>query len=208
MQILHIDSSILTEASASRVLTAAIVNEIRREHPSASVVYRDVVADAIPHLDGPVAAGFRPVHSDASAAEVATEHARSATLVAELLASDVIVIGAPMYNFSVASQLKSWIDRVVQPGRSFQYTDKGPVGFATGKRVIVASTRGGTYSTGPATDMDFQEAYLKAVFGFIGMTGVHFVRAENLSRGTQARELAMHTAHVAVAEVVHQAIAI
>lgn len=204
MQILHIDSSILTDASASRALTAAIVDEIRRAHPDASVIYRDVVADAIPHLDGPIAAGFRPVHSDVPAASVATEHARSTALVAELLASDVIVIGAPMYNFSVASQLKSWIDRVVQPGRSFHYTDKGPVGLATGKCVLVASTRGGSYSAGPATAMDFQEDYLKAVFGFIGITDVRFVRAENLSRGAEVRELAMHTAYAAVAEVVRQ----
>lgn len=207
MQILHLDSSILTDASASRALTAAIVSYILREHPGAQVSYRDLVQEAIPHLDGPIAAGFRPVHSDDASAGVAQEHARSQALVAELLASDTIVIGAPMYNFSVASQLKAWIDRVVQPGRTFQYTATGPVGLATGKRVIVASTRGGAYAAGPATAMDFQEDYLKVMFGFIGISDVRFVRAENLSRGDEAKELSMRNAHAAVAEVVRQAAA-
>lgn len=205
MQILHIDSSILTDASVSRALSAAIVNEIRRTQADAKVIYRDVVADAIPHLDGPIAACFRPIHSDTTNPSIAGEHARSQTLVTELLASDVVVIGVPMYNFSVASQLKSWIDRVVQPGRTFHYTDKGPVGLATGKRVFVASTRGGLYSSGPAMAMDFQEDYLTAVFSFIGITDLRFVRAENLSRGTEAKELSMHTAHETVAEVVSRA---
>lgn len=208
MQVLHIDSSILAGASESRALSAAIVSEIQRAHPDAKVIYRDVVAEAIPHLDGPIAAGFRPIHSDTPNSSVATEHARSQTLVNELLASDVIVIGVPMYNFSVASQLKSWIDRVVQPGRTFHYTDKGPVGLATGKRVFIASTRGGLYSSGPATAMDFQEDYLVAVFSFMGITDLQFVRAENLSRGAEAKELSMHAAHAAVAEVVRQAAAI
>ena len=205
MQILHLDSSILTDASASRTLTAAIVSYIRSEHPGAQVSYRDLVEEAIPHLDGPIAAGFRPIHSDDSSASVAREHARSAALVAELLASDTIVIGSPMYNFSVASQLKAWIDRVVQPGRTFQYTATGPIGLATGKRVFVASTRGGAYSSGPATAMDFQEDYLKAIFGFIGITDIRFVRAENLSRGADAKQLSMQAAHAAVAEVVRHA---
>lgn len=198
MQILHLDSSILADTSASRALTRAIVAELLRQHPGATVAYRDLVAEAIPHLDGAIAAGFRPVQGTASAS-TAAEHARSQALVAELLASDMLVIGAPMYNFSVASQLKAWIDRVVQPGRTFQYTDKGPVGLATGKRVIVASTRGGTYTSGPLMPLDFQESYLRAVFAFIGITDVQVVRAENLSRGAEARELAMRSAHAAVA---------
>jgi len=207
MKILHLDSSILTDASASRALTAAIISHIRHEHPGAQVSYRNLVEDAIPHLDGPIAAGFRPVHSDYTSASVVLEHARSAALVDELLASDTIVIGAPMYNFSVASQLKAWIDRVVQPERTFQYTATGPVGLAMGKRVIVASTRGGAYTSGPVTAMDFQEDYLKAVFAFMGITDVRFIRAENLSRGNEAKELSMRTAHAAVAEVVRQAAA-
>ena len=200
MQILHLDSSILGAASASRTLTQAIVAELLRRHPGAAVAYRDLVADPIAHLDGAIAAGFRPVQGPANAT-TAAEHARSQALVDELLASDVLVIGAPMYNFSVASQLKAWIDRVVQPGRTFQYTERGPVGLAGGRRVIVASARGGTYSSGALAPMDFQEAYLRAVFAFIGITELEVVRAENLSRGAAARELAMHAALAATAGV-------
>lgn len=208
MQILHLDSSILGEASASRTLSAAIVDALRSEHPDATVVHRDLVAEAIPHLDAAIAAGFRPVGTDAFAnldETVLAEHARSQRLVDELLASDVLVIGAPMYNFSVPTQLKAWIDRVAQPGRTFKYTETGPVGLAMGKTVIVASTRGGLYSSGPAAAMDFQEAYLKAMFGFIGIKDVRFVRAELLSKGSELREQALAAAHTAVPGVANSA---
>lgn len=107
MQVLHIDSSILGDASASRLLSAAIVDELRRENPSATVVHRDLSVEAIPHLDGAIAAGFRATGADDFDDATRAEHARSETLVNELLASDVIVVGAPMYNFSVPSQLKA-----------------------------------------------------------------------------------------------------
>jgi FMN-dependent NADH-azoreductase len=99
-----------------------------------------------------------------------------------------------MYNFSVPSQLKAWIDRIAQVGRTFKYTDKGPVGLAAGKTIIVASTRGGVYSTGPAVGMDHQETYLKAVFGFFGITDVRFVRAEGVNMGPEAKAKAIATA--------------
>lgn len=196
MQLLHLDSSILGDASASRLLTAAIVDTFRRNHADTSVHYRDLVAEAIPHLDGAIAAGFRPLPQDRHDEAVAAEHARSGVLVDEFLASDVIVIGAPMYNFSVATQLKAWIDRVVQPGRTFRYTEQGPVGLSGGKRIIVASTRGGMYSEGAAKAMDFQEAYLSTMFGFLGITDVQFVRAERLSRGVEIRQQALDDALV------------
>jgi len=198
MQILHIDSSILNETSASRALTAETVAALLRQHPGATVVYRDLVRDPVAHLDGPVAAGFRPLAGGEPGPSVLAEHRRSEALVTELLASDVIVIGAPMYNFSVASQLKAWIDRVVQPGRTFRYTATGPVGLAGGKRVVLVSTRGGLYSSGPASTMDHQEAYLRAVLGFIGIGDVQVVRAENLSRGDDARSQAICTARSAL----------
>lgn len=207
MQVLHIDSSILGDASASRLLTAAIVDELRRENPSATVVRRDLSVESIPHLDGAIAAGFRATGSDDFDDATRAEHARSEALVSELLASDVIVVGAPMYNFSVPSQLKAWIDRVAQAGRTFKYTENGPVGLADGKKVIVASTRGGMYSAGPAAAMDFQEAYLKTVFGFFGITDVQFVRAERLGMGPEARAQAMEAAHAAMRDVVSQAVA-
>ncbi|GCB04204.1 FMN-dependent NADH-azoreductase [Ralstonia sp. SET104] len=207
MQVLHIDSSILGDASASRLLSAAIVDELRRENPSASVVRRDLSVEAIPHLDGAIAAGFRATGTDDFDDATRAEHARSEALVNELLASDVIVVGAPMYNFSVPSQLKAWIDRVAQAGRTFNYTANGPVGLAGGKKVIVASTRGGVYSVGPAAGLDFQEAYLKAVFGFFGITDVQFVRAEGLAMGPDARAQALEAARAALRDVVSQAVA-
>jgi len=196
MQILHLDSSVLGDASASRLLSAMIVEDLRHERPDARVVYRDLVADAVAHLTGPVAAGFRGAGSaPANDPQTVREHVRSEELVSEFLASDVIVIGAPMYNFSVASQLKAWIDRVAQPGRTFRYTADGPVGLSGGRRVIVASTRGGMYSTGAAAGMDFQEAYLKAFFGFLGIHHVEVVRAERLTKGAELREGSIAEAH-------------
>ncbi|MEF9403779.1 FMN-dependent NADH-azoreductase [Ralstonia solanacearum K60] len=207
MQVLHLDSSILGDASASRILTASIVDALRSEHPGATVIHRDLAVEPIPHLDGAIAAGFRSTGADGFDAATLAEHARSEALVNELLASGVIVIGAPMYNFSVPSQLKAWIDRVAQAGRTFKYTENGPVGLAGGKKVIVASTRGGMYSAGPAAAMDFQEAYLKTVFGFIGITDVQFVRAERLAMGPDARTQALEAAHATVRNAVTQAVA-
>ena len=112
----------------------------------------------------------------------------------DFMTADVVVIGAPMYNFTIPSQLKAWIDRIAQAGRTFRYTEKGPEGLAGGKTVIVASTRGGIYSSGPAAGMDHQESYLKAVLGFLGVTDVRFVRAEGLAMGDEARSKALAAA--------------
>lgn len=207
MQILHIDSSLQGEASASRRLSRAIVDRLLDAHPSAQLLYRDLVADAVPHLNAEVAAGFRGPAGAAAAPDTAAERARSEALVAEFLSSELIVIGAPMYNFSVASQLKAWIDRIAQPGRTFRYTADGPVGLAGGRRVIVASTRGGLYSQGALSAMDFQESYLQAVFGFLGITELQFVRAELLSRGAEIQAESIARATAQVPEVVARTLA-
>ncbi|MGY4617686.1 FMN-dependent NADH-azoreductase [Bradyrhizobium sp. USDA 4472] len=201
MKILHLDSSILGAASASRSLSAAIADELKRQHSEAIVIHRDLAAEPISHLTGAIAAGFRDTGFKDCDAATCAEHARSETLVQEFLASDVIVVGAPMYNFSVSSQLKAWIDRVAQAGRTFRYTESGPVGLSGGRRVIVASTRGGMYSTGPGAVMDFQEAYLKAVFGFLGITDLTFVRAERLTKGGEIRTQSLEAAQAAVSNV-------
>ena len=199
MQVLHIDSSILGDASASRILTAAIVDELRREDPQATVVHRDLSVEAIPHLDGAIAAGFRATGSTEFDDATRAEHARSEALVNELLASDVIVVGAPMYNFSVPTQLKAWIDRIAQAGRTFRYTEKGPEGLAGGKTVIVASSRGGMYAANPAAaGMDHQESYLKTVFGFFGVTDIRIVRAEGVAMGEAAKAQALASADVEI----------
>ncbi|MEE3622449.1 NAD(P)H-dependent oxidoreductase [Nitrospirillum sp. BR 11752] len=202
MRILHIDSSFMNDTSGSRELSAALVAALREQHPGADVVHRDLVQEAIPHLDAPIAAGFREVGLAAFDAATLAEHKRSADLVHELLTSDIIVIGAPMYNFSIPTQLKAWIDRVVQPGRTFKYTATGPVGLGGGRRVIVVSTRGGFYENTALAAMDFQESYLKAVFGFMGIHDVEILRAEGMSRGPEARIQAMTAAHAGIADFV------
>jgi len=194
MKILHLDSSILGEASASRVLSAAVVEQLRTSHPAAQLNVRDLAQTPVAHLDGAIAAGFRSPDVVVDDAAVRAEHVLSETLVSELLASDVIVLGVPMYNFSVPSQLKAWLDRIAQPGRTFRYTEAGPVGLSGDKAVVVASTRGGMYSTGPAEVMDHQESYLKAFFGFLGIQRVHFIRAELLTKGAELRSKSMREA--------------
>lgn len=137
MNILHIDSSILENGSVSRQISADVVAQLVKQHPNAVVSYRDVVKDEIRHLTAPIAAGFRQQITSSSADDATLrEHQLSEALVAEFLANDVIVIGAPMYNFSVSSQLKSWLDRLAQAGKTFKYTEKGPVGLSGDERLL------------------------------------------------------------------------
>lgn len=187
MKLLHIDSSVLGENSASRSLTAAIVARLRAEHPGVEVTRRDLAAQSLPH--------FTPVLAESHPCV-----ARNGEILDEFLAADVVVIGAPMYNFTIPTQLKAWIDRVLTAGKTFRYTENGPEGLAGGKRVIIASSRGGIYSQGPAASVDFQETYLKHVFGFIGIHDVEFVRAEGLNLGAEQREAAMTQAHARIAD--------
>jgi len=182
MNLLHIDSSVLGEHSASRALSAAIVARLRAEEPSLHVAYRDLAAQSLPH--------FTPMLAESDPCA-----RRNAELLDEFLAADVVVIGAPMYNFTIPSQLKAWIDRVLSAGKTFRYTENGPEGLAGGKRVIIASARGGVYSEGAAKTLDFQETYLRHVFGFMGIHDVEFVRAEGLNLGAEQREAALRSAH-------------
>ena len=116
-----------------------------------------------------------------------------------MMAAGLLVIGAPMYNFGVPSQLKAWIDRVAVAGRTFKYTETGPVGLAGGKKVYVVSARGGVYSNEQGQQMDFQEDYLKTVLGFLGITDVSFVRAEGVAMGPDAKAAALAAAEAAIA---------
>ena len=203
MNILHIDSSFNHAHSVSRLLSREIVDRLMQSGRYDEVVYRDVVDDEISHLTAPIAAGFRPVAESDISADVAVEHRLSETLVAEFLASDLIVIGAPMYNFSIPSQLKAWLDRLAQPGKTFSYTAQGPVGLAGDKRVVIASSRGGFYHDTPLEEMDFQERYLNAFFGFLGITNVAFVRAEGISKGDAVKEREIQRAIASVADVIN-----
>ena len=196
-KLLHIDSSILGGNSVSRQLTAQIVASWRAAHPATEVSYLDLAVDTPSHLSAD-SLGFRLPAGAADLSEVhQRENALSEALVSQFLAADVLVIGAPLYNFSIPSQLKAWIDRIAQVGRTFKYTDKGAVGLAGGKTVIVASTRGGLYSTSDAGNaMEHQESYLKTVFGFLGVTDVRFVRAEGLAMGEAAKSAALAAAQL------------
>jgi FMN-dependent NADH-azoreductase len=196
-KLLHIDSSILGGNSVSRQLTAQIVASWRAAHPATEVSYLDLAVDTPSHLSAE-SLGFRMPAGAAPLTDAQQrENAISEALVAQFLAADVVVIGAPLYNFAIPTQLKSWIDRIAQVGRTFTYTDKGPVGLAGGKTVIVASARGGVYSTSDAGNaMEHQESYLKTILGFMGVTDVRFVRAEGLAMGEAAKTAALATAEL------------
>ena len=181
MKLLHLDSSALGDQSVTRELGAAIVAHWRARFPSATVEYRDLDADPVPHLTARSLAGSDP--------GLATQDER---LLQQFLDADVVVVGAPMYNFGIPSTLKAWIDRIAIKGKTFRYTEQGPEGLAAGRRVIVASGRGGAYgNTSPA---DFQEAYLRQLFGFLGIEDIQFVRAEGVGLSPQHREQALATA--------------
>lgn len=193
--LLPIDSSVLGDVSTSRKLTASIVDALQLDDPQAQVVYRDL-ADAPPaHLTGRVMMAMRSGDLTGLSDEERAQVALSEELLEEFLAADTVVIGAPMYNFSLPTQLKAWIDRLAQAGRTFKYTETGPVGLAGGKRVVIASSRGGMYTGTPMEAMvDHQEAYLRGVLGFWGITDVEVVRAEGTNMGPQAVEQAMASA--------------
>lgn len=168
MTILHIDASINGENSASRTISRSVVDQLTIERGGADLVYRDLAADPLPHLT-----------LDAFA---------DTSVLDEFLAADTIVIGAPMYNFTLPTQLKAWIDRIVLAGRTFRYTEKGPEGLAGGKRVIIALARGGFYNQGsPASALEHLETYLRGVFNFIGIEP-EFVAADGLAISAEQRD--------------------
>ncbi|ODU45523.1 NAD(P)H-dependent oxidoreductase [uncultured Aquimonas sp.] len=185
MKVLHLDSSALGTASASRELTAAVVRQLRADSPHVEVSYRDLDAQPLPHFTGATLAKSNPAEAELAKA-----------VLDEFLAADVVVIGAPMYNFSLPSTLKAWIDRIAVAGVTFRYTANGPEGLAGGKRVIVASTRGGVY--GDASPADFQEAYLRQVFAFIGISDVEILRAEGLNLSPESRKQGLDAAHARI----------
>ena len=181
MKLLHIDSSILGEHSASRTLSAAVVAARKAADPALEVVYRDLAASPLPHLSGGSLAKADPAEAD-----IAEQ------VMQEFLDADVVVIGAPMYNFAIPSTLKAWIDRLAIAGKTFRYNAQGMAeGLAGGKQVVVASSRGGFHQ---GSGVDFQEPYLRHMFGFMGIADVAFVRAEGLAVSPEQRAASMHDA--------------
>ncbi len=174
MTILHIDSSITGENSASRAISRSLVQRLKSADPGARVIYRDLVANPIPHLT-----------LDAFAANLDVD---------EFLGADTIVIGAPMYNFTLPTQLKAWIDRIAIAGKTFRYTESGSEGLAGGKRVIIAMARGGIYDAGsPAAGLEHLETYLRGVFSFIGIEP-EFVAADGLNISAEQRHQSVQAA--------------
>jgi len=192
MKLLHIDSSALGQYSVTRELTAAVVARYRDREANLDVTYRDLAADPLPH--------WAPLGNDPAALspEQAAQAQTNEAVMQEFLAADVLVIGAPMYNFGIPSTLKSWIDRVAVAGRTFRYTANGPEGLAGNKKVLIASARGGYYAGTPNAATDFQEAYLRQALGFLGLTDIEFVRAEGIGMGPEQRAAALVAAHTAI----------
>lgn len=180
MKILHIDSSILGEHSVSRKLSAAIVRRLASLATTATVTYRDLASNPIPQFSPALAqnvAGVAPAPKDRPDVTIVEQ------VLEEVLAADAIVIGAPMYNFSVPSQLKSWLDALVVPGKTFRYSANGVEGLLGGKRVVIASSRGGFY--GPDNAAEHQESLLRSLLGFVGVTDIEIVRAEGVRMGEE-----------------------
>ena len=184
MTILHIDSSINGDNSASRAISAHIAGTVARAEPNAKMVRRDLAAEPLPHLT--------------------LEALADSTVLDEFLDADTVIIGAPMYNFTLPTQLKAWIDRILIAGRTFRYTANGPEGLAGGKRVIVALTRGGFYGEGAPAALEHLESYLRGAFGFIGIVP-EFVIADGLAVSPEQREASIAGAIQAVGETVRLA---
>ncbi|MBC3423040.1 MULTISPECIES: FMN-dependent NADH-azoreductase [unclassified Pseudomonas] len=196
MKLLHIDSSILGDNSASRQLSREVVDAWKAADPSVEVIYRDLAADAISHFSAAtlVAAGTAEEARDAA---LAHEARLSAETLAEFLAADAVVIGAPMYNFTVPTQLKAWIDRVAVAGKTFRYTEAGPEGLCGDKKVVLVSTAGGLHQ-GQPTGVGHED-FLKVFLGFIGITDLEIVRAHGLAYGPEHRSKAIDAAQAQIA---------
>ena len=183
MKVLILDSSAQGDASVSNGLTRQFTEQLRRADPAMVVKMRDIGSDPVPHLVAETVTGIRgTAESDAEKQALALSDA----LIDELREADLIVIGAPMYNFGISSTLKSWFDHVLRARVTFRYTEAGPEGLLKDKRAVVIETRAGVYSKGPASAMDGQEPHLRTMLGFMGIDDVRFVRVEGLAFGPEA----------------------
>jgi len=199
-KLLFVTSSIFGADSKSRQLGQAFVDKWLAQHPDTSVIERDLAAEPLPHITGAtMAAIFTP--ADKRSPEQAEAVAFADRLIEELEAADTILLAVPMYNFSVPSTLKAWIDHVARAGRTFRYTETGPVGLLKGKRVFIVTARGGVYTQGPAKALDFHEPYLRGMLGFLGLDDVTFVHAEGLAISAEAAAESLAGAHKRIASL-------
>jgi FMN-dependent NADH-azoreductase len=194
-KVLIIDSAATGDASVSRKLTAEVAERLSAREPAVQIVRRDIGASPIPHLTAETVRAIRGVAETAAEQEAG---ALADALTKEIQEADLIVIGAPMYNFGMSSTLKAWFDHVLRAGVTFRYTEAGPEGLVRGKRAVVIETRAGLYSEGPAAVMDNQEPHIRTLLGFMGVTDVTFIRAEKLAFGPDAAAAAIADA---VAEI-------
>ncbi|WP_336490364.1 FMN-dependent NADH-azoreductase [Methylobacterium nigriterrae] len=203
MKLLHIDTSILGAGSVSRELSALIVQRITKG-TEAEVTYRDLASEDLPHLTPATLPSAHPLSAVAGPLDAAAQAARDVSdrMLEEFIAADTVVVGAPMYNFTIPSQLKAWLDRLAVPGKTFRYGANGPEGLASGKRVIVALARGGFY--GPETaavSAEHAESYLRTIFAFMGIPDPEFVLAEGLAAGEHNKVQALTSARAAVQQL-------
>jgi FMN-dependent NADH-azoreductase len=188
-KVLILDSAATGDESVSRKLVDGLVQSLGERSGNIEIVRRDIGGNPIPHLTPETVFAIRT-------GEAATDAARDALalsdqLIAELRDADLVVIGAPMYNFGIPSTLKAWFDHVLRARITFRYTEAGPEGLMTGKKAIVVESRAGLYSEGPSVHMDSQEPHLRNLLGFMGISDVTFVRAEKLAFGPEAAEAAL-----------------
>ena len=189
MKLLHIDSSVLGAHSVSRQISAAIVDRFRKTTPDLEILYRDLSLSPLAHLSGSHLAAAQGAATDAGLKQ---DLAAGQAMLNEFLDADTVVLGAPMYNFTIPSQLKAWIDRILVAGKTFKYGPQGAEGLVGNKRVIVATSRGGFYGAGtPAAVGEHLETYLRWVFGFIGITNPEFISADGVQVGPEHREKAL-----------------
>ncbi|MGE8294694.1 MAG: FMN-dependent NADH-azoreductase [Pseudomonas sp.] len=196
-RVLVIESSARQQGSISRELTQQFIAKWQAAHPADQIQVRDLAAEPVPHLDATLLGGWMTPSEQQSEAEKAAL-ARSNQLTDELLAADVLVLAAPMYNFAIPSTLKAWLDHVLRAGVTFKYTETGPQGLLTGKRAFVLTARGGIYA---GSGLDHQEPYLRQALAFIGIHDVQFIHAEGLNMGAEFSEKGLAQAKARLAEV-------
>ncbi|MCG6138234.1 MAG: FMN-dependent NADH-azoreductase [Nostoc sp. LLA-1] len=201
--ILHIDTSPRGERSISRRLSYKFITSWKDTHLNDIVTYRDLGHHPVPHVDESwIAAAFTP--PDNRTPELTEAIKLSDSLIDEFLAADRYVLGVPMYNFSIPSTLKAYIDQIVRVGRTFAVTENGYQGLVdNSKKVLIITSRGGSFRPGtPEAAYDYQEPYLRAIFGYMGLTDVTFIHADNLNAGDEARNKSLDAAHEAIAQAV------
>lgn len=196
-RVLIIESSARQQDSVSRQLTQQFIGQWQAAHPADSITVRDLGKEPVPHLDSTLLGGWMKTDTQRSAIEQAALD-RSNLLTDELVAADVLVLAAPMYNFAIPSTLKAWLDHVLRAGVTFKYGETGPQGLLVGKRAFVLTARGGIYA---GSALDHQEPYLRQVLAFVGIHDVTFIHAEGLNMGGDFVEKGMNQAIAKLAQV-------